>query len=117
MADDVNEKDLLSCGWEVSSLLDAPSAGEERKQSWSSGIELFHGTCDISAWDAFYLAVFRRLLLDLNDRAPGDWEASWRPPSLLCSHFWHHLPVLLLPFPALLVNEWNGKNLLIFQNV
>ena len=80
MADDENEKDLLSCGWEDSSFLGAPCR-----------------------------------LLDRNDCAPGDREALPVPPSTLFS-FMASFPDAALPFPALLVNERNGKNLFIFQD-
>jgi hypothetical protein len=81
MADDENEKDLLSCGWEDSSFLDAPCR-----------------------------------LLDRNDRAPGDWEALPVPPSSSLFSFMASFAGAALPFPALLVNERNEKNLLIFQD-
>ena len=81
MADDVNEKDLLSRGWEDSSFHDAPCR-----------------------------------LLDLKDRAPGDKEAPLMPASSSLLSFMASFACAALQFVALLVNERNGKNLLIVHD-
>jgi hypothetical protein len=81
MADDESEKDLLSCGLDDSSFLDA-----------------------------------RCRLLDRNGRAPGDREALLVPPSSTLFSSMASFAGAALPLPALLVNERNGKNLLIFQH-
>lgn len=64
--------------------------------------------------DSSFLVALCRLL-DLNDRAPGDREALLVPPSTTLFSFIASFMGAGLSFPALLVNERNGKNLLIFQ--
>lgn len=66
-------------------------------------------------WDDSSFLDARCRLLDRNDRAPGDREALLVPPSSTLFSFMASFAGAALPFPALLVNERNGKNLLIFQ--